>query len=135
MMKKIKWKKSSPELIEKFDEVLPRDPRVERRKMFGYPCAFTNGNMFAGLHQENMILRLAEKDRAALMKAGKTGLFEPLPGRTMKEYVVVPPAMLAGGTALESWMKKSFDYVLSLKPKEKKAAKAKTGAGSRKPRR
>jgi len=126
MMKKTKWKKSSPGLIEKFDQVLPTDPRVERRKMFGYPCAFTNGNMFAGLHQENMILRLAEKDRAALIRTGKTGLFEPLPGRTMKEYVVVPPDMLKGGTALESWMKKSFDYALSLKPKVKKAARSKS---------
>jgi TfoX/Sxy family transcriptional regulator of competence genes len=133
-MKKMEWKKSSPELMEKFDRVLPRDARVERRKMFGYPCAFTNGNMFAGLHQENMILRLAEKDRAALIRTGKTSLFEPFPGRTMKEYVVVPPAMLAAGSALEPWMKKSFDYALSLKPKAKKAARSISKAGGGKPR-
>jgi TfoX/Sxy family transcriptional regulator of competence genes len=126
MMKKMKAKKTSAELIERFDTLLPGDARVERRKMFGYPCAFTNGNMFAGLHQENMIIRLSEKDRAALMKAGKTTLFEPFPGRTMKEYVIVPPAMLQGGTELNAWMKKSFDYALSLKPKARKAARSKS---------
>ncbi len=31
------WKKSPPELIELLEEILPKDPRAERRKMFGYP--------------------------------------------------------------------------------------------------
>ncbi len=39
------WKKSSAKLIAAFDASLPVDPRVERRSMFGYPCAFTGGNM------------------------------------------------------------------------------------------
>ena len=51
------WRKSSPELIAAFDAALPDDRRVQRRKMFGYPCAFTGGNMFTGLHQENLIVR------------------------------------------------------------------------------
>ncbi len=45
------WKKSSPALIAYFDKALPDDPRVERRQMFGYPCAFVNGQLFTGLHQ------------------------------------------------------------------------------------
>lgn len=31
-----KWKKSSPALVERFEAALPRDPRVEPKKMFGY---------------------------------------------------------------------------------------------------
>lgn len=29
---------------------------VEQRKMFGYPAVFVNGNMFAGLARDKMIL-------------------------------------------------------------------------------
>jgi hypothetical protein len=43
------WQKSPAALIARFDELLPKDPRVARRKMFGYPAAFVNGRMFAGL--------------------------------------------------------------------------------------
>jgi hypothetical protein len=28
---------------------------VTRRKMFGYPAAFANGNLFIGLHQNDFI--------------------------------------------------------------------------------
>lgn len=57
------WQKSSPELIARFDACLPDDPLVERRQMFGYPCAFVNGNMFVGLHEQNLIMRLDEAGR------------------------------------------------------------------------
>jgi hypothetical protein len=33
------WRKSPDALIVLFDAALLDDPRVERRKMFGYPCA------------------------------------------------------------------------------------------------
>jgi len=36
------WRKSPEPLIQLFDEALPDDPLIERRKMFGYPCAFIN---------------------------------------------------------------------------------------------
>jgi hypothetical protein len=55
------WRKSPDDLIALFHAALPDDPRIERRKMFGYPCAFVGGNLFTGLHQENVIVRLAEK--------------------------------------------------------------------------
>jgi hypothetical protein len=52
----MKWRESPPELVETFDTVLP--PPAERRLMFGYPAAFVNGNMFMGLWQEHLVLRL-----------------------------------------------------------------------------
>ena len=52
----------------------------ERRKMFGYPCAFVAGNLFTGLHQENVIVRLAERDRVAAIGTEGARLFEPMSG-------------------------------------------------------
>ncbi len=51
-----KWEKSPQALVQLFDRVLPESPNVERRKMFGYPCAFVNGNMFAGLFAKQMFV-------------------------------------------------------------------------------
>jgi TfoX/Sxy family transcriptional regulator of competence genes len=61
------WRKSTDALKDLFLRTLPDDPRVERRSMFGYPCAFAGGSMFAGLHQENLIVRLGEVERAELL--------------------------------------------------------------------
>jgi hypothetical protein len=104
----VKWEKSSPELAAAFDAALPDDPRVVRRKMFGYPAAFVNGHMFAGTHEHRIVVRLPEPDAAP---------FEPKPGRPMREYVVVPPAMRADGSALGPWLARALAYAASLPPK------------------
>ena len=65
-MDKPGWSKSSPGLVEVFEAVFPGPPAIARQ-MFGYPAGFVNGNMFMGLHQENMVLRLPDGPRAELL--------------------------------------------------------------------
>ena len=77
------WTKSPQSLI---DCSTSRFAANSRRKMFGYPAAFANGNLFIGLHQNDFIMRLSEKDRARLCRIRRTG-FEPMKGRPMREYV------------------------------------------------
>ena len=96
--------------------------------MFGYPCAFVNGHMFTGLHQENMIVRLNDADRAQLLKLPGSGIFEPMPGRPMREYGIVPPAVIADDKAIAKWLKLGLVFVKSIPAKEKKAKKAKPAA-------
>ena len=55
------WTKSPPSLVELFDKSVPSGENISRRKMFGYPAAFANGNLFAGLHQNDFIIRLSER--------------------------------------------------------------------------
>ena len=85
----MKWRKSPDELVATFESVMPDAPAV-MRKMFGFPAAFVHGNLFMGLHQENMILRLPEEHRTELLAIEGASLLEPMPGRPMREYVVVP---------------------------------------------
>jgi TfoX/Sxy family transcriptional regulator of competence genes len=118
-----KWRKAPTELVETFQKALSGIAGAEPRKMFGYPCAFVNGQMFTGLHQENMILRLSEEDRSAFLALSGAKIFEPMPGRQMKEYVQVTPEVLASAKDLAAWMGKAFRYASSLPPKEKKAKK------------
>src|SRR5215472_17188191 len=83
------WEKSSAPLVELFAELAPRDPGVEQRQMFGWPCCFFGGNLFLGLHRESMIFRLPEAERGELLRQPGAALFSPMPGRPMKEYVAV----------------------------------------------
>ena len=117
------WTKSPETLIALFDGIVPDAPGVERRKMFGYPCAFVNGNMFMGLHQDNMVLRLGPDERAAFIERYDTALFDPMGGRPMKEYPVVPAALFDDDALMGGWVAKSLAYASSLPKKEKKPRK------------
>jgi TfoX/Sxy family transcriptional regulator of competence genes len=106
-------------LVEVFERAVADMPDVQPRRMFGYPAAFTNTQMFACLFQDNMIVRLSEPDRAALARDG-VRLFEPMPGRPMREYVVVPHRVVESPSTLRAWLAKAQDYAASLPPKKKK---------------
>jgi TfoX/Sxy family transcriptional regulator of competence genes len=110
--------KSPPELIDLFHAVMPGPPATGR-KMFGYPAGFVNGNMFIGLFQEEMILRLPENARHELLKVSGAKQFEPMPGRPMKEYVSLPKSLMDNRKELKTWIAKALEYGTSLKPKSK----------------
>jgi TfoX/Sxy family transcriptional regulator of competence genes len=127
----MKWKKSPPELIAVFDSVVPGPPAV-RRSIFGYPAAFVNGNMFMGLHQSSLVLRLREDSRHELLDLPGAHTFEPMAGRPMREYVVVPPSLLTDPEKLQPWVKQALDYGTSLKPKQKSGKKSAARTAARK---
>ena len=104
-------------LVRRFAAALAAAPGAEGRKLFGYPAAFRNGKMFAGLFQHSMILRLSPEDRANLAVRAGARAFEPMPGRPMREYVVVPPAIVESVGEVQRWLAKAYDYAGSLPPK------------------
>ena len=117
------WQKAPEAVMQAFDAALPPDPAVQRRKMFGYPAGFVNGNMFAGVFQDQIVVRLPEAKRADLTKAGGQP-FAPM-GRAMREYVVVPPSFHENRAALGRWLTEAFRFGLALPVKEPKPRKAK----------
>ncbi|MDP9265815.1 MAG: TfoX/Sxy family protein [Chloroflexota bacterium] len=126
----MQWKKSPPELIANFDRAAPDDPRVTRKPMFGYPALFVNGNMFAGTFQDKVVVRLAEPDRAELLRRKGAEQFEPMAGRPMKEYVIVPPPVVAKPADLRTWIERALTHTAALPAKSatKKTAAAKAAA-------
>jgi TfoX/Sxy family transcriptional regulator of competence genes len=124
---------SPQELIERFEVALVSVPRAETKKMFGYPAAFIGGNMFAGLFKDRMILRLAAEDRAEFTSRFGATNFEPMPGRPMKEYAVVPKTVLDTPRDLERWLAKSFAFAQSLPAKVADRAPAKVVAVEKAP--
>ena len=118
-----KWRKAPEALVQRFNNVIKGFPEVEPRKMFGYPCAFIKGYMFAGIHQESMFLRLSSEDREALLAIEGAAPFQPMPNRIMKEYVTIPQSIIESETDLNRWIKKSIHYTNTLPPKKPKPKK------------
>ncbi len=119
----MKWKKPSEKMIKFFDSILPGSSKVERKKMFGCPVGFINGNMFMGLHSDRIVLRLDEKERESFIREYNAEIFEPMPGRKMREYVIVPENLLTNIPFLKTWCEKSYEYASKLMPKDTKAKK------------
>ena len=105
-----------------FRSVVPDHPAVGVRPMFGNLAAFVNGNMFMGLFGPDLFLRLSDDDQAVVQKAGG-GSFEPMPGRAMSGYVVVPEAWREQPKKLATWVERSLEWAMALPPKVPKAKK------------
>jgi TfoX/Sxy family transcriptional regulator of competence genes len=109
--------KAPAELVERFATVMAGFPAVTTRKMFGYPAAFVNGNLATGLHEARWMVRLAEADAAELLAVPGAGPFEPMPGRPMRGYVVLPPSVLEDDAALRAWVERAIAHTVSLPAK------------------
>ncbi len=111
------WEKSPPELVAAFGALVARRPELTARKMFGYPAAFVGGHMTTCLHEQRWIVRLPGDARVELLALPGATLFEPMTGRPMKEYVVLPPAIVGDREALEGWVDRAIAFVRTLPPK------------------
>lgn len=132
--KATKWQPAPALLIERFGEAATALPDVEMRKMFGYPCVFLKGNMFAGLSQDRLVLRLSPEDRADLGRMPGAKPFEPMPGRIMREYMVAPAAVVDSPKPFRAWMERAHSFAASLPPKPSRtSAKPRAATSKRKP--
>ena len=114
------WTKSPQLLIDLFDKSVPSSASVSRRKMFGYPAAFANGNLFIGLHQNDFIMRLSEEDRTRFSAEFGERIFEPMKGRRMHEYVRLPEDLPTDTGKRAPWIKRSLEYAEGIKPKARR---------------
>lgn len=115
-------KMPSPEAgaVAKFEALVPSAPGVSVRKVFGQPAAFVNGNMFFGVFGDQVFVRLSEAHlKEALVRLHATP-FEPMEGRPMRGYAVLPKAVLASTTKASVWVTRAREHALSLPPKRPK---------------
>jgi TfoX/Sxy family transcriptional regulator of competence genes len=123
--------KSPAALVARFDTVAGWFPEVERRLTFGYPCLYVGGNMVSGLHQASWHVRLGGAGLAAAQALDGTRPFEPMPGRPMTGFVVLPAAVINADDAIRDWVGRAIDYGASRPAKPSKASKAKATPGSK----
>src|ERR671924_1501819 len=111
--------KPTDEDKEFFRSLVPDDPGVEVKPMFGNLGAFVNGNMFMGLLGSSIGVKLPEEDRARLLAEPGAGPFGP-EERPMGGYVALPPSWSPREAA--PWTARSLSHVAAL-PAKRKARK------------
>jgi TfoX/Sxy family transcriptional regulator of competence genes len=125
----VPWKKTPPEIAAAFEKAKPTEPMVTSRPMFGYPSVFLNGNHFAGTFQDKIVVRVGPDPSFAGAKSAKP--FEPMPGRAMTGYLVVPDAVAKSPAQLRTWIDHAHAYATTLPPKGAKPAKSSTTGAKR----
>ena len=63
---------------------------AKRSQMFGMPVLKAGDKVFAGIYGEAITFTLGPEDLAAARERAGVEPFEPMPGRAMKEWVLVP---------------------------------------------
>lgn len=110
-------KAASPDAVALLESALEALP-CEKKTMFGCPVYLANGSLFAGVRQTAIFVRLSAADRDAFLEEHKEALpFEPLPGRRMREYLVIPAAVAEDTVLMKRWLRRAHDYAAALPPK------------------
>jgi len=101
--------------MDRFRAIVPDDPRVEVKPLFGNLGAFVNGNMFMGLFGADIGVKLDAADADALRAVEGAGPFGPAE-RPMGGYVALPPSDV-GTPDGDRWVARSLAFVGALPPK------------------
>ena len=96
-----------------FRSLIPDDPAVEVKPMFGNLGAFVQGNMFAGLVGPAVGVRLDDAARDELAAVDGSGPFGPAE-RPMGGYTSLPEAWRATPDLAASWVDRALSHVRSL---------------------
>jgi TfoX/Sxy family transcriptional regulator of competence genes len=107
-----------------FRSLVPAEPAVEVKPMFGNLGAFVHGNMFAGLFGAAVGVRLSEPDREELAAIAGTGPFGPAE-RPMGGYLSLPPAFHDQPEKAADWVARALAHVSAMPPKKAKPKAAK----------
>lgn len=122
------WTKPPKGLVDLFALSLPEGPGLERRQMFGCPCAFVNGNLFAGILQDEAWARLPPSLREAMDAECGLRALEPMPGRPMRAYVVLPEQIVEDEIRYAEILRAAYAFTSALPPKVRKARKPRKSA-------
>ena len=130
--KRMPMPKPSDDAKAAFSKLVPDEPAVTLKPMFGQLSAFVNGNMFCGIFGEELMVRLPEAEIATVKKQGGRD-FEPMAGHKMGGYVIVPGDWRAKPAPAVALIKKALAHTRVMPAKTaKESAKKKAPAEPRK---
>src|SRR5919106_542209 len=104
---------------QRFHGLVPADPRVETKPMFGNLGAFVNGNMFMGLFGADIGVKLPDDARRELLAVDGAGPFGPAE-RPMGGYVTLPVGWADDPAQARTWVNRALEHVATLPPKKAK---------------
>ncbi|WP_455212340.1 TfoX/Sxy family protein [Kaarinaea lacus] len=86
------------------------------KKMFGGICYLLNGNMFCGIQNDALIVRLGETMAEHALQKSHVKPFNPA-GKPMKGWVLVQKQALQKDNDLTNWLKLAKQFTKSLPAK------------------
>jgi hypothetical protein len=118
------WKKSPPELIERFKAALPPHPDAQVKQMFGYPACFVKGNFFTGTFEDNLVIRLPNGLKDQFPELKNAAGFNPMgTGKGMKDWCIIPAEIANDNNRLADFYAATFEEVYKLPAKVVKPRK------------
>ena len=123
--------KASDAAKARFTSVVPDDPRVVVKPMFGNLGAFVNGNMFMGLFGNDIGIKLDEPDLSKLAAVPGAGPFGPAE-RPMGGYITLPSDWTE--RKARPWVAKAYASAAALPAKAAKRKATATRSTTRHPR-
>jgi TfoX/Sxy family transcriptional regulator of competence genes len=120
----MKMPKPSEKAKEKFSAIVPAEPAITLRPMFGNLAAFVNGNMFTGLFGDGLFVRLPDDEAEAVIKKGGKP-FEPVAGHRMGGYVMVWADWQSKPDSVKPLIGRALTLTRAMPAKAKKATAAK----------
>lgn len=107
------------EKLKIYDRLVAMNPKFERLgKTMPYTAA--NTHMFSLLNKDGELgIRLSKESQEKFKKDHNTTIYKSY-GAVMRDYVLVPDAMLEDLDLLAKYLDESYHYVMSLKPNPRK---------------
>lgn len=116
----------TPAVVAAYEAALPDDARVEKKKMFGMPCAFVNRQMFFGTFDATLVARVGPARVGVLSTQPGLRVFTPMEGRPWGDYVQVDAS--AAPELLQGLAAEALAWAAKLPPKGKKPTAARRAA-------
>jgi TfoX/Sxy family transcriptional regulator of competence genes len=89
---------------------------LSERKMFGGLCLMLHGNMFAGIIDDELMLRVGpENSEELLARPGARPM--DFTGKPMKGYLYVEASAFTSEAGLKDWLGQALSFVGTLPPK------------------
>jgi TfoX/Sxy family transcriptional regulator of competence genes len=105
-----------PNLAQRVATLLAGDVGCVEKKMFGGVGFLLNGNMACGVLKDQLIVRVGPDAYAAALHQKHVRPFD-ITGREMRGWVMVAAPGIATEAALNSWVRRGFEFAASLPPK------------------
>lgn len=97
--------------------VVLKGPRaLVEKKMFGGLAYLSNGKMFAGILNKDLVVRVGPEEHDKALRESHTRPMD-FTGRPMKGYIYVSPDGVKNTAQLVRWLSKGLDFVASFRAK------------------
>jgi hypothetical protein len=103
-------------LAQRVRDLLAEHQGVSEKRMFGGVAFLLNGNMFVGINQDNLMVRVGPEAYEALISEPHAREMD-FTGKPMRGFVYVGPEGLESDVGLRRWIEHGLAYASSLPSK------------------